>query len=256
MSTPYFHHVNGLLRQFVPISLDEMDGVKLMDRTDMKFALSFDKLGSILLLLADHYRVLTINSHRVFTYKTDYFDTPELNMFIDHHNGKLNRYKIRQRKYIESDLNFLEMKFKNNKGRVLKERIERQDNDNKAFTRFILKHTPYDPCELNLTVINHFNRFTLVDKMMRERVTIDFNLAFSNNLQNLWLNGLVIIEVKQNKEDKSSVVYEILKRNSLRPASISKYCLGVTLLNGQSKSNNFKRTILLINKLSHVELSA
>lgn len=256
MSTAYFHNVNGLLGQFEPISLNEMDGVKLMDRTDMKFALSFNKLDSILLLLKDHYRVLTINSHRVFTYKTDYFDTPELNMFIDHHNGKLNRYKIRQRKYIESDLNFLEMKFKNNKGRVLKERIERQVNDNKAFTRFVLKHTPYDPCELNLTVINHFNRFTLVDIMMRERVTIDFNLAFSNNYQNLWLNGLVIIEVKQNKEDKSSVVYEILKRNSLRPASISKYCLGVTLLNSQSKSNNFKRTLLLINKLSHVELSA
>jgi hypothetical protein len=256
MRNDFLHNVNGLLRQFDPISLDEMDGVKLMDRTDMKFALSFDKLDSILLFLKDHYRVLTINTGRVFTYQTDYFDTPELNMFFDHHRGKLNRYKIRQRKYIESDLNFLEMKFKNNKGRVLKERIERQVNDNKAFTKFILKHTPYDPYELNLTVINHFNRFTLVDKMMRERVTVDFNLAFSNRLRNLWLNGLVIIEVKQNKEDKSSLVYEVLKRNLLRPASISKYCLGVTLLNSHSKSNNFKRTILLINKLSHVELSA
>jgi hypothetical protein len=256
MRTDFLHNVNGVLRQFDPISLDEMDGVKLMDRTDMKFALSFDKLDSILCLLKDHYRVLTINSGRVFTYQTDYFDTPELNMFFDHHNGKLNRYKIRQRKYIESDLNFLEMKFKNNKGRVRKERIERQVNDNKAFTRFIRKHTPYDPGELNPTVVNYFNRFTLVDNMMRERVTVDFNLAFSNSLQNLWLNGLVIIEVKQNKEDKSSAVYEILKRNSLRPASISKYCLGVTLLNSQSKSNNFKRTVLLINKLSHVELSA
>jgi VTC domain len=256
MRTAYFHNVNGLLSHFEPISLDEMDGVKLMDRTDMKFALSFDLLGGILLFLKDHYRVLTIDSNRVFTYQTDYFDTPELNMFFDHHNGKLNRYKIRQRKYIESDLNFLEMKFRNNKGRVLKERIQRQVNDNKAFTRFVRKHTPYNPGDLNLTIFNNFNRFTLVDNMMRERVTVDFNLAFSNSLQNLWLNGLVIIEVKQNREDKSSVVYETLKRNSLRPASISKYCLGVTLLNSQSKTNNFKRTILLINKLSHVELSA
>jgi hypothetical protein len=256
MRTAYFHTVSGLLSQFDPISLSEMDGVKLMDRTDMKFVLSFEKLDGILKFLKEHYRVLTINHHRVFTYQTDYFDTPALNMYFDHHNGKLNRFKIRQRKYIESNLNFLEMKFKNNKGRVRKERIERPVNDDSAFMGFILKHTPYDPGKLNLTVINHFNRFTLVDKRLRERVTVDFNLAFSDNVKNLWLNGLVIIEVKQNKEDKSSVVYETLKRNSLRPASISKYCLGITLLNSQSKSNNFKETILLINKLSHVELSA
>lgn len=256
MMATYYDTANGLLSEFGPITLDEMEGVKLMDRTDVKFALSFEKLNVVVSLLTDHYRVLTINGHRIFSYQTDYFDTAGLKMFFDHHNGKLNRYKIRQRKYIESNLNFLEMKFKNNKGRVIKERIVRSANDQSDFTGFVRKHTPYDPHELSLTVFNHFNRFTLVDKQMRERVTVDFNLSFSNKIQHIRLNGLVIIEIKQNREDKSSVVYDILKRNSFRPVSISKYCLGVTLLNSNSKSNNFKKTLLMINKLSHVELSA
>jgi hypothetical protein len=256
MKNASFHTVNDLLTRFNSISLDEMDGVKLMDRTDVKFVMSFDKLGSILALLEDHYRVLTIEAHRVFSYRTDYYDTPDLNMFFDHHNGKLNRFKIRQREYVESSLSYLEVKFKSNKGRVLKERIESSINDEHAFTGFVKKHTPYNPQNLNLTVINHFNRFTLVDNRLKERVTVDFNLSFSNKIQHLLLKGLVIIEVKQDRKDKNSIIFDVLKRNMLRPASISKYCLGVSLLNEQSKFNNFKKTLLMINKLSHVELSA
>lgn len=256
MRNAYFHTVNGLLNKFESISLNEMDNVKLMDRTDVKFALSFDKLNSILEPLSTHYRVLTINSHRVFSYRTDYFDTPDLTMYIDHHNGKLNRFKVRQREYIESSLSFLEVKFKSNKGRVIKDRIKSSVNDQPAFTGFIREHTPYNPQSLNIKVVNHFNRFTLVDNQMRERVTVDLNLSFSDYIQRQWLNGLVIIEVKQNKIDKNSIIFDVLKKNALRPASISKYCLGVSLLNAKSKFNNFKKTLLMIKKISHVELTA
>jgi hypothetical protein len=256
MIDKYFHTAGKLLNNFEPISLAEMDCVKLMDRTDMKFILSFDKLQPVIKALSDHYSILTINKLRVFSYRTDYFDTPKLDMFFDHHNGKLNRFKIRQREYLESHLSFLEVKFKSNKGRVIKDRIERTYTDQNTFSGFINKHTPYNPEDLNLKLINRFNRFTLVDKSMRERVTIDFNLAFADNLHELWFRGLVIIEVKQNKADKQSVIFNVLKNNSIRPASISKYCLGMSMLNQTSKVNNFKKTILMINKISHVELSA
>jgi hypothetical protein len=256
MRNVYVDIANGLLSRFDPISLDEMDGVKLMDRTDVKYALSFDDLRSILEALTCHYSVLTIKNHRIFSYRTDYFDTPDLNMFLDHHNGKLNRFKIRHREYIESSLSFLEVKFRSNKGRVIKARIESTKDDQPAFTGFISKNTPYNPKTLNLTVVNNFNRITLVDKQLRERVTIDFNLSFSNKVRQLGLNGLVIIEVKQNRKDNNSAIFDILKSNAIRPASISKYCLGISLLNTNFKFNNFKKTILMINKLSHVELSA
>jgi hypothetical protein len=251
-----FDIANSLLKKFDPISLNEMDGVRLMDRTDVKFALSFDSLAPILESLSGGYRVLTIKKHRVFSYRTDYFDTPDLNMFFDHHNGKLNRFKIRHREYIESSLSFLEVKFKSNKGRVIKSRIESPKDDHHAFTGFVRNHTPYNPKTLDLTVVNNFNRFTLVDNQLHERVTVDFNLSFNDKVRHFGLNGLVIIEVKQNGKDRNSLIFEIMKKQGLRPASISKYCIGVSLLKNHSKFNNFKKTLLLINKLSHVELSA
>lgn len=251
----YYDTIAGQVAVFSPISLDEMDGVKLMDRTDVKYALSFDQLKPVLSSITPFYRVLTIKEKQVFNYRTDYYDTPDLDMFLDHHNGKLNRFKIRHREYVESCLNFLEVKFKSNKGRVVKERIKGTPNDHHAFTGFVTRHTPYDPETLNLSIVNHFNRFTLVDKQLRERVTVDFNLAFHKGDQHMELNGLVIVEVKQNKRDKTSNIFDALKSQGIRPASVSKYCLGIALLK-QYKANNFKKTLLMINKLSHVELSA
>jgi hypothetical protein len=256
MSMSSLQTVRSMVSQFGPISLDEMDAVKLMDRIDMKFILSFEQFAGILPLLKKNYKVLTIDGNQVFSYQTDYYDTPDLNMFYDHHNGRLTRFKIRHREYIESRLSFLEVKFRTNKGRILKERIKFQNQDDKSFTGFIEKHTPYSPGNLACTVVNHFNRFTLVDHGMKERVTTDFNISFTGMTRNISLNGLVIIEIKQSRADRTSLFYQALKKNNIKPSSISKYCVGVSLLNDKSKSNNFKQTILQINKLSHVEYTA
>ena len=249
------HTANNLLLGFPPISLDEMDGVKLMDRTDSKFILPFELLTKVLGEIGGSYRVLTIGDHRIFSYRTNYFDTPDFSMFTDHHNGKRNRFKIRHREYVESKLHFLEIKFKSNKGRVIKDRIRHEQPDGIAFKGFISKHTPYNPAHLHRTVINNFNRFTLVDNQMKERVTTDFNITFSDGTQQASLNGLVIIEVKQDRVNKESIVFKALKKYAIRPASVSKYCVGISLL-GDQKSNNFKNILLKINKISHVERSA
>ncbi len=252
----YLQTVRSMVSQFGPVSLDEMDAVKLMDRIDMKFILPFKQFTGILPQLVNNYKVLTIDGNQVFSYQTDYYDTPDLNMFYDHHNGRLTRYKVRQREYIESKLSFLEVKFRTNKGRILKDRIKYQIHDDKSFSGFVEKHTPYSPGTLSCEVVNHFNRFTLVDHGMRERVTSDFNISFTDKSQNISLNGLVIVELKQAHADKTSLIYQILRNNHIRPSSISKYCIGVSLLKDKTKNNNFKHTLLQINKLSHVEFTA
>ncbi len=177
-------------------------------------------------------------------------------MFIDHHNGKPNRFKVRQREYIESKRRFLEVKFKSSKGRVIKDRIEKTWTDKNDFSQFVRNYTPYNPDRLNLIIVNRFNRCTLVDKRKQERVTVDFNLTFNDQKHELFLNGLVIVEVKQNRRDLNSEIFKSLRDKGIRESKISKYCLGVSLLNHQVKCNNFKRSILIVNKLSHVELSA
>ena len=47
-----------------------------------------------------------------------------MTLYHDHHNGKLNRYKVRRRRYIDTDTEFLEVKLKNNKKRTIKSRIK------------------------------------------------------------------------------------------------------------------------------------
>jgi hypothetical protein len=252
----YLQETRKLLNDFRPISLTEMDDVKLMNRVDSKFILSFNQLLPVLENLSDYYRVLTIKNHKIFSYRTNYFDTPDMQMFIDHQNGKLNRYKIRQREYIESNIQFLEIKFKSNKGRVIKDRIEKTADDQESFSNFIHTYTPYKADNLSVMIVNRFNRLTLVDNNLGERITVDINLRFSDHQQELDLNGLVIIEVKQNKNSRQSRIFSILKENGHRPGSFSKYCLGVTMLKRHHKVNNFKRTVNIVNKLSHVELSA
>lgn len=255
MNKNFRHKLDELLNSFESISLQEMDKVKLMDRVDSKFVLSVEDLLPVIDCVKPNYNLLTINNNRIFSYKTDYFDTPDYEMFEDHHNGKLNRYKVRLREYVESDVRYLEVKFKSNKGRVKKNRIINTNNDNSVFNDFITKHTPYSPDLLKITLISRFNRFTLVDKNMRERVTFDINLCFTDRRHITGLSGLAIVEVKQNKNNRYSVIYNALKERGIRPDSFSKYCLGIALLARHNKLNNFKRTVNLINKLSLVEIS-
>lgn len=256
MSSQKLDTVCHLVGSFEPISLKGMDKVTLMDRTDMKFILPFRLLESILEDIKGHYRILTIENRKVFSYNTDYFDTPELVMFFDHHNGKLNRFKIRRREYVESKLSFMEVKFKSNKGRVVKQRIDDSKADTHQINGFLTRNTPYNPVMLNHSLSNQFNRFTLVDNAMKERVTTDFNLSFSDNTNHATLNGLVVIEIKQNRTDKDSIIYQALKKYAVRQSSMSKYCIGISMLKEQAKSNNFKRLLLQIKKISHVEYAS
>ena len=53
---------------FNPISLSEMDGVKLMNRSDTKFTFRADKLPSLFENLIPFYNVLEIDGKRIHSY--------------------------------------------------------------------------------------------------------------------------------------------------------------------------------------------
>ena len=98
--------VSDMLNQFSPITLEEMDGVKLMDRTDTKFTFNINKLPTILEEAKEFYKILSVEGNRISRYKTLYFDTEDFDLYNEHHSGKLNRYKIRHRTYVESNIGF------------------------------------------------------------------------------------------------------------------------------------------------------
>ena len=241
----------NIFEQFETIDLTEMDSVKLMNRTDTKFVFTEIQFENVMNEIKDRYRVLQVNNARLSRYKTLYYDTLDLNLYTEHHNGKLNRYKIRHRTYVESDLGFLEVKFKNNKGRTIKKRISEMTPPiawEGTSEVFLNKTLPFTPQLLIPTIWVNYSRYTLVNKTEPERLTIDVDLEFVKNDVTEKLVGLVIAEVKQEKR-KTSPFMTMMKKYHIREGSISKYCLGIALTCNQIKKNNFKQKLLKINHI-------
>lgn len=244
--------IKNTIKSFKSISLNEINSIALMKRFDTKYVINITNLNSILKELAHKYKVLEIDGKRIMNYSTLYFDTPAFKFYYDHHNGKSNRVKIRQRKYIDSDLTFLEIKKKNNKGLTNKFRTEINDfetelSDNSE--KFISEITNSSN-KLAPSLQNNFNRITLVNFKDKERVTIDLNLTYTLNEQKISYSKLVIIELKQERFNRHSLVVKTLKNKDYNSYSISKYCIGIVNLYKDIKYNLFKTKLLKIKKLT------
>ena len=240
-----------IITDFSPISLDEMDDVKLMSRTDTKFAFKANKMPLLLQKLLPFYRVLAIDGKLIHDYKSLYFDTDDRKFYLDHHNGRVNRNKIRFREYVGSKLAFLEIKLKNNKGKTIKKRMKVD-----AITSDLSdKHQKYiekiigAPMHVSAKQWINFSRITFVHKTQKERLTMDVNLTFENANDNGDMKHIVIAEVKQERMSRSSDFMRIAKEMHILPIRISKYCLTTSALNPLLKKNRFKEKVLFINKL-------
>jgi len=247
-----------ITKSFSSISLDQMDKVKLMNRTDRKFWFNADILKYILKEVQNDYYILEISGETAMPYSTIYFDTPENSMFTAHHNGKLNRYKIRKRNYVISDIGFLEIKFKNNKGRTIKRRIP-TNNFKSEFSeqekRFIKQSTPFIADCLDLSLHNKFTRFTLVNKNFKERCTIDLDLEFNFKNKYLMLNDLAVVEIKADGRSKNSALSNAMRDSRLKASGFSKYCIGKSIVDNDVKRNAFKAKLRYIEKEINTNLN-
>ena len=239
------------LNKFETITLSEMDDVKLMSRTDTKFVFNFLRLPEFLEKLSPFYKVLLIDGNLIHDYKSLYFDTEDRKFYIEHHNRRVNRNKIRFREYVGSGLTFLEIKLKNNKGKTIKKRIK-VDSISEEITeqqqKYIHKIIGY-PIEVSAKQWINFSRVTFVHKTQKERLTMDVNLTFNNKKDEGDLKNIVIAEVKQERMSRSSDFMRIAKEMSILPMRLSKYCMSTLSLNPELKKNRFKEKQLFINKL-------
>ena len=258
--------MESIITTYNPISLDEMSGIKLMNRTDTKFVTTVDRLRLLLMLAKDDYRIQDIDGVRNAQYYTAYFDTPDNNMYVVHQNGHTGRQKLRIRSYVESGLNFLEVKTKNNHGRTKKKRVDmvgfdprnpdhgirfqRQDMQYMLYDEFLRKHLRYDPAVLAEQLENNFHRVTLVNKAKTERLTIDTDLKFHNLFtgKKVDLTGLAIIELKRDGLQPSPIL-GMLRELRIKPSGFSKYCMGSALTNPSLKRNNFKERLRMVERM-------
>jgi len=239
------------LDKLEPITLEQMSGIKLMNRTDTKFVTNKTKLAQLLELAQGKYFAQFHDGSRIATYITTYWDTEDYHFYLEHHNKRAPRQKVRVRTYVGSELTFLEVKTKNNHGRTKKKRIEVPSQEElPGGDEFVnnLVHRHLD--EIHPTVRNHFHRITLVNYEKTERLTIDFDVQFDNfeTGTHKETGQLVIIELKRDGNVPSPVL-DILRKLRIKPSGFSKYCIGSVMTNPKLKHNLFKPKLVRINRL-------
>jgi hypothetical protein len=140
-------------------------------------------LKLIIPIIQSNYKVLKIDGFNSFTYHNNYFDTKKLKLYFDHHNGFSRRIKVRSRKYLETNTSFFEIKQKEKVDRTSKFRIqvdeivEKIDTEKKDTIQSFLTR---DLKKMKLVLKNNFNRITFVNHQKTERMTLDYNIEFSN----------------------------------------------------------------------------
>lgn len=250
------------LSQIGPITLAEMDSIKLMNRVDSKYVTTEAMLEKILeRAAAEGYRALVTETGKMCPYNTLYFDTPSLAMYVAHQNGVLRRRKVRTRTYLSSGETFLEVKRKDNHGRTKKKRMVIPEASMADFSavpeapEFLVKKSGYEVSDLRPRLYTRFWRITLVNPDMTERLTIDTHLSFENVFYSTTagLNDAVIIELKQDGRC-ASPMRNILLDLRVHPMRVSKYCIGTALTDPQAKKSRFKLKVRKIEKLTDKKL--
>lgn len=236
-----------------PINLDELSEYKLLNRIDTKYVCNIKCLHQIIDRVGGDFKIQASGSERVFGYESLYFDTPEMKTYFDHHQGKRIRYKIRFRKYMDTGDVFLEVKKKKDYIRTNKKRNQFKFSttlDN-LHLEFIGENIAIPESGLYPTIWTIFDRITLAGKNQLERITIDTNVRFKNNNQEICLPGLSIIEVKRDKTNGISPFTQTLRDLNIRSYGFSKYIMGNVLLTPDIKHNRFLKKIVTVNKICY-----
>jgi len=243
--------MHALISKFQPISLEEMGGIRLMNRTDTKFVTTMDKLMALLQMAGDEYRVQEIDGKRNMRYATIYYDSHDYAFYNAHHDGHAGRQKVRVRSYVDSNLSFLEVKTKDNHGKTHKNRISALGIGEEEAMAFLQQNLRINPHLLERKIANRFHRITLVNKAKTERLTIDTDLQFDNlsTGQSCSLNHLAIIELKRDGL-KPSPILGMLRELRIHQSGFSKYCIGEALTNPDLRINRMKPRLQKIMKIS------
>ena len=223
-----------------PISLAELEAsAGLLTRTDRKYIIGWDLLEATIDALGPISTVLEIDGRRTFAYRSRYFDSPSLEAFRAHVQGRRKRYKCRVRHYVDSDDYVYEVKLKGRRGQTVKHRLACPPGARDA--------SPEEPLRafaagcvgdaygqsvgrLCPTLDTHYRRLTLVARDGGERVTIDYGVGFDDGRGGYARldDGYVILETKG--AGSMSRADRVLRGLGARPVECSKYCVGISLL--------------------------
>jgi VTC domain len=210
---------------FPAVGLERLDA--LCDRVDVKYVISLASFAALAERLLPTHAALEIDGRRAFAYRSTYFDTPELDTYRAHIQGRRRRYKCRSREYCDSGAFTFEVKLKGLRGRTVKHRMPHHGHElSQAAMAFLCERLDREPGgALGPTLTVAYTRVTLAAP--GERVTCDFDLTF-NGSEGRLDPGMAIVESKSARGN--ALADRVLRELGHRPQPLcSKYCLGVAL---------------------------
>ncbi|MGO2539536.1 MAG: polyphosphate polymerase domain-containing protein [Specibacter sp.] len=221
----------------------------LMRRVDKKFLLSKVELAIFLNRLGPGFKAMEIDSRRVFGYSSTYFDTPGLDQFRAHRQGRRRRFKARTRTYLDSGLCMFEAKLKGARGETDKHRIPHplaqhasmNPESGDFLAALLAEHYGIQLPELVPVITTDYRRGTLVDAHSGERVTLDVQLVCSDADRTVPGPDLVVVETKS--VDGRGAADRLLAAMGIRAVAMSKYCVGIALLHPELPANKWDRVL-------------
>ena len=239
------------LAEFESYRLDQ-GSVAYRERKDSKFLLGRNRLAELLSYLEPSFRVLEIEGERLQSYKNIYLDTPNFSFYLMHHNGQLNRYKVRERYYQNTREAFLEVKYKSSKARTRKWRIALPEVSQmkEDFLKSIIGKV-YVPLRPSLRTFYH--RISLMSHSGKQRLTIDFDIGVAHPLEDLSyvFKHLAIVELKEEKHLHDTDFTKAKRHFTLQEQSFSKYCVGCSLVYPQLKQNTFQPLLRQLEEMNN-----
>jgi hypothetical protein len=239
MGEPTYVEWGGLLARFAPASPELVVRRELRRRTDSKFVLSPSAALELLGALTSEYAVLGTGNGPLASYRTLYFDTPELDFFHAHRRGYRVRHKVRVRHYPDRRLTSLEVKTRLSELETTKTWRAREFGDgtlsreDQAFIGIQSGITQ----EVLPQVWTGFRRLTLLGIATNERLTVDLDLRVEGEGRERSFAAIAIVEVKQWPHDRATPVMAALRAAGRRPGWVSKYCTAIAFTRPEVRCN-------------------
>jgi hypothetical protein len=256
MSSDLLEQIEKVLTPFERLGLNDFGDGRFAERRDRKFPCHINRIAEVIEGLQDHYDLITPNDDSISAIGTLYFDTPDYEFYKDHHRGKSKRRKVRFRKYPDTETSFLEVKMKSVKGLTLKERVLSEfdsDEISQEMRAFLEENGVATSTKLEPVLEVNYRRFSFISKDRVERFSIDFEVEFSNENGKGNFGELAVFEVKQPHLETTPIIKK-LRANGIREASLSKYCLSLSALKPELKSNRFKPALRSLQALFHEQI--
>nr|WP_246405428.1 polyphosphate polymerase domain-containing protein [Nocardiopsis algeriensis] len=235
------------LRDLAPLSLEEVnERAALITRSCRKYLFPADLLPE---LFTGQFGVLEIEGLRSFRYSSTYLDTPCLQTFRDHRQGRRLRFKARVRTYLDTGTRMFEVKAKGARGLTEKVRTAYDGPPDQlvpAMRRFLedtlAGYGISPPGPLVASAVTDYRRTTIVALSGEERVTVDTDLVGRRGGRSVRMRpDTVLLEVKTR--GGLTPTERRLHRHGFREVRFSKYTTTVAALEPGMRGNPWHRAM-------------